>query len=80
MTNTNIFGSHYVDEYKYEYFWVFQKWGNMNINMIIRTNIPEYEYEYYRTQNKTNRYVYGHKRYKSKQIYAHMGGFTQGGK
>ena len=53
-TIRNIFGSHFLDEYKYEYIRVYQKWANMNTNAIIRTDICEYEYkyEYYHTKNK----------------------------
>ena len=45
----NIFWSHFLD--KYEYIRAYQKWANMKTNKIIRTDIREYKYKYYRTQN-----------------------------
>ena len=45
-TNTNIFGSHFLDKYEYEYILFYQKWSKMNMNTIIRTDICEYDYKY----------------------------------
>ena len=44
----------------------------MNTNMIICTDICEYEYKYHNTQNKKKIYVYGYKSYTSMQSNAHM--------
>ena len=54
---------HFFDKYKY--IWVYQKWANMNTNMIIRTDIAN-------TNTNTNIitpvFFYGFKSYKSMQI------------
>ena len=42
----NIFGSRFLDEYKYKYIRVYQKWANMNTNMIIWTDIRKNQYEF----------------------------------
>ena len=38
-TNPNIFGSHFLEKYQYEYFWVYQNWANMITNTVIWTDI-----------------------------------------
>ena len=43
--NTTIFGFNFLDKYKHEYVKVYQSWANMNTNMIILTDIDEYEYK-----------------------------------
>ena len=57
--NTNIFRYKNVDEYKYKYIWVDQKWANMNKNMIIQADTCKYKYkqEYYHSQ-KLNKNIY----------------------
>ena len=60
----NIFGFHFLDEYKYKYIWAYQKWANMNTNTIIWTDICEYKYKYYQKNKYIYRYVYEYKSYK----------------
>ena len=66
------FGFNFLNEYKYEYIRNYQKWANMNTNMIIWTDICEYEYkyEYYRTKQKLRFYRY--ESYKSRTMNALM--------
>ena len=64
-TNTNIFGSNFLDEYEHKYIWVYRKWANMNTNTIIWTDICKYKYKYYYYKKKIKkiiRYVYGYKK------------------
>ena len=66
------FGFNFLDEYKYEYVRDYQKWANMNTNMIIWTDIckNKYKYEYYRTKQKLRFYRY--ESYKSMTMNALM--------
>ena len=47
LAKTNIFGSHFLDEC--EYIWVYQKWANMNTNILTDICKFKYKYKYYHT-------------------------------
>ena len=46
LANTNLFGNHLFDQYKYKYIWTYLNSANMNTNLIIQTDIWKYKYKY----------------------------------